>query len=326
MTTIREVAKKANVAISTVSYVLNNTNRVKQETRDRIMSIIKELDYQPNQVARSLKTKKTCTIGIVVPDISHSFFIDIIGAIDATADKYNYNIILCNTNEDQKKEYRYLNNLVSKGIDGLIFIATCKNPSILNEIKNIPIVIVDRKFGQNLFSVTVDNEKGGYYATSHLIAKKKSEIFLITGPLSINSHFDRMTGYIKALKENGLQYNEMMVRQCDVNIESGFKMVESLLEQKVKFDSIFITDDLIALGAVKALIKGGIRIPEEVSIVGYDDIPTAAIFTPSLTTVEQPKYMIGEKAAKLLFEQINNRPIKCKNIVLEPRLIVRETT
>ncbi len=326
MATISDIAKKANVAISTVSYVINNTKNVKPETRDRILKIIEEMDYEPRVVARSLKTKKSLTIGIIVPDIANMFFIGIIRGIEDVANKFGYSVILCNTDEDTEKEKKYLNTLISKDIDGLIFVGTGKNQNILEDRLNISIVVVDRKLGEGFNSITVDNIRGGFLATDYLIRKNGTEVLLLTGPLSINTYFDRMKGYMEALQLNGQVYNELLVHQTSVSHEGGYKAIEDILGKGVKqFKSVFASNDLIALGAIKALTKRGIKVPEDVAIVGYDDIPAASIHTPSLTTVMQPQYVMGEKAMELLLEQIKGRLMKARQVVLKPDLIIRES-
>jgi LacI family transcriptional regulator len=325
MTTIKDIAKQADVAASTVSYVLNNTKNVKPETKERILKVIKELHYQPSAVARSLKTKKSLTIGIMIPDISNMFFTEIVRGIEDIANEYEYNVILCNTDEDEKKEKRYLDNLYNKHIDGLIFVGTGKNQQILKDKQHIPVVAVDRKIGYNFGSVMVDNVKGAYIATNYLLEKNGADVILLTGPLSLSTYFERMTGYIEALREKGLEYNENIVRECPVGHEGGYTALEDLLEKNVGLRSIFASNDLIALGAMKALIKRGVRIPEEVSIVGYDDIPTASIITPALTTIQQPKYNMGRKAAELLLNSMTKQAVKERHIVLEPKLVIRET-
>ena len=325
MATIRDIAKSANVAASTVSYVLNGTKSVKPETRERILKIMQDMDYQPSIVARSLKTKKTLTIGIIVPDISNIFFIEIVRGIEDISHKHGYSVILCNTGEDRQKEIKYLNTLINKDIDGLIFLGTGKNRQILRNNKDIPVVIVDRKLGEGFCSVMIDNVKGGFIAADYLLKKNGPEMAFITGPLAISTYFDRMTGYMNALKAHNCEFNEELVIECRVSHEGGYEAVESLLKREINVKSVFAANDLIALGAMRALIKKGIRIPEEVSIIGYDDIPAASIVTPALTTVEQPKYSMGEKAAGLLFGQINKQDLSDMHVVLEPRLIVRET-
>lgn len=327
MKTIKEVAQIAGVAVSTVSYVINDSKFVKPATRARVEKAISELNYRPRMTARSLKTKRTHTIGIIVPDISNPFFIDIIYGIESVLQKDGYDIILCNTHESEDAEVRYLENLLNKDVDGLVFISTGRNHNAISNTNDTPLVIVDRKVSNNFSSVLVDNTVGGQIATQHLIdCYGKEEIYLITGPLLISTYFDRMIGYRKALSENNIQYDEKLVYECNVSLEGGFEAMEKILSSGKIPRKVFIANDMIALGAMKAIIKRGILIPEQIAIVGYDDISTASIVTPELTTIHQPSKKIGCCAADLLMQQIRDPFGSNQQIMLMPTLVIRNTT
>lgn len=325
MATIKDVAKHAGVATSTVSYVLNNNKKLKPSTVERVLAAVEELGYRPNLIARSLKTRKTATIGIIVPDIANAFFTEIIRGIEDVSEKNDHSVILCNTYEDTDKEEKYLNILLNRDIDGLIFVGTGKNPRILSNIQDVPIVVVDRRIGDSFPSVMVNNEKGGYLAASHLLKRKREEILLLSGPLAINTYFERLNGYLKAIKEAGMHRNELLIYECEVSYDGGQKTMEDILEHSIRFGSIFAANDLIALGAYNTLMKNGIKIPDELPLVGFDDIPTAHIITPGLTTVRQPTYQIGSRAAKILFRHVSGESAEIEHLVLEPELIIRET-
>ncbi len=326
MATIKDVAELAGVATSTVSYVLNNNKPLKAETREKVFAAIEQLGYRPNLIARSLKTRKTATIGIIVPDLANAFFIEIIRGIEDISEQHGHSVILCNTYENARKEENYLKTLLTRDIDGLIFVGTGKNPKILSDIKEVPIVVVDRRLGDAFPSVMVDNEKGGHLAVSHLLSRKRAEVLLLTGPLSINTYFERMNGYLRALKEAGMTRNDLLIRECTVSYDGGQKAMESVLAEKLSFGSIFAANDLIALGAFNILMKQHILLPGDMSLIGFDDIPTAHIITPGLSTIRQPTYEIGAKAANILFAHIADRSKKIEHIVMEPELVVRETT
>lgn len=325
MATIKDVAKYAGVSTSTVSYVLNNNKPLKAETRRRVMEAVEVLGYRPNLIARSLKTRKTATIGVIVPDIANAFFTEIIRAIEDVSEKNNHSLILCNTYENSEKEERYLTILLNREIDGLIFVGTGKNPRILSDIKGIPIVVVDRRLGDSYPSVMVDNEKGGYIATSHLLKRKREEVLFLSGPLSINTYFERLTGYLRALKDADFARNELLIHECEASYDGGQRAMEEILDHRIQFGSIFAANDLIALGAYNSLMKKGIRIPENMLLIGFDDIPTAHIITPGLTTIRQPAYGIGTNAAEILYSHLLHSPKKIEHIVLEPELVIRET-
>lgn len=326
MITLKDVAEKAKVSVSTVSYVLNNKKIVRPETFKRINDAIQELGYVPNLVARGLKTKRTLTLGIILPDIANMFFAEIIRGIEDTVNEFGYSIILCNTDNDDKREVKYLSTLLSKDIDGMIFIGTGKVHQISRKATKVPIVVVDRKVGRDFCSVYTDNIKGGYLATKYLLQKYKKEVVILSGSTSLNTFFDRMVGYRDALKESGIEYNEALVHECDFTYEGGFKAVNKLLDSGINFRSIFAANDFIAIGAIRALVEKGIKIPQEVAIVGYDDIPISSVFIPSLSTVKQPKYEIGKKSAELIMEIIQNDSYNNKQLILEPSLVLRETT
>jgi LacI family transcriptional regulator len=326
MVTIKDIAKKANVAVSTVSYVLNNKKKVSPETRARILKVIEEYNYQPRSVARSLKTGKTLTIGIIMPDITNLFFTEMTRGIEDTANQYGYTVILCNTDKNPQKELDYLNTLYSKDVDGIIFVGTCKNHQIIRNREDTPIVMIDSKAGGHMTSVQVNNIRGGFIATSHLLERKKSEVLLLTGPLPASTYFERMTGYLNALRSKGFEYNELMVHECDVSFQGGYNVIQTILDKKIEVHSVFAVSDVIALGAIRAMVEKGIKIPQEVLVVGYDDISISSMFIPSLTTVRQPKYLMGQKAVELLIGKIKDPLRKVDHVVLEPELIIREST
>ena len=317
--------KKAGVSVSTVSYVVNNKKKVKLQTKEKIFKAINELNYSPNLTARSLKTKRTNSIGVIVPDLSNMFFTEIIKGIEDTASKENYVIILCSTYENIEKEEKDLKTLLRKDIDGLIFISTGK-VHIPQINKKVPIVLVDRKLDSSYLSVMVNNKMGGFLATDHLLNKRDSEVFLFTGPLTINTYFERMNGYLEALRKHEYDYNEKLIINCDVSYNGGMEAYKKLISNITTIKSIFAANDLIALGIIKAVLQSGLKIPDNVMIVGFDDIPTSFIMNPSLTTIRQPTYLMGVKAAELILNQLNNKPIENKQIILEPELIVRDTT
>lgn len=326
MATIKDIAEMADVAVSTVSYVLNNKKNVKPETRERIMEAIRKLNYQPRSVARSLKTGRTSTIGIMLPDITNLFFTETTRGIEDAANKCGYNVILCNTDKDAKKEMDYLNNLYSKDVDGIIIIGTCQNQHIIRSNAGTPTVVINGKIGEDIPYVKVDDIQGGYLATKHLLERKKSEVMFLTGPLSRKSFFDRMTGYLNAIRSEGLEHNEFLVHQCDMSFQGGYDKIKSVFNKDFGIKSIFAVSDVIALGAIRALIEKGVKVPEDVSVVGYDDISIASMFIPSLTTIRQPKYLMGQKAVEFLIRKIDDKASENEYMVLEPELIIRESS
>jgi len=332
LATIKDIAKKAGVSISTVSYILNNTKSVKQSTKERVLKAAATLHYRPNLIARSLKTKESLTIGIIIPDISNMFFNEIIRGIEDVADAHRYNVVICSTDENKEKEERHLATLVNKGIDGLIFIGTGHNLESLHDV-SIPKVIVDRRLGDEYYSVLTDNITGGYIATTHLLKKREqqdSPVLFLTGPLTISSYKERYKGYKKALKDHNITFKREFVYQCEVNTEGGKGGASKILQNENipsgKPFGIFAANDLIAIGAINVLIEKGVKIPEDVQVVGFDDIPSASYVSPSLTTVNQPKYDMGKIAGELLLKQIRGEEIPKRETMLESVLVVRESS
>lgn len=331
MATIYDVAKEAKVAVSTVSYVLNNTKPVSEATRDKILKAIEKLNYTPSSIARSLKTKTTLTIGVIVPDISNPFFSEIIKGIEDTASKRGYMVFICNTYENYDKQIKYLEMLFSKNIDGLIFVSTAyHNKKIINN-SEIPIVFVDRRTNietKNSGYVMINNEKGAYIATNFLIQKGCKEIILLSGPLNINTYMDRLSGYKKALTENDMLFVPDFVYQVtnnDVSIEQGYNILMNVIKSGKKFDGIFASNDLIAIGAIQALQEKGITIPDDVKVIGFDDIYPASLIKPALTTISQPKYVMGCEAMNILYKLINSNKVKKREIIMEPTLKIRQS-
>lgn len=326
MATLKDVAERTGLSISTISYVLNGKKKVRPETYEKILKATEDLDYRPNQLARSLKTHRSMTIGIIVPDITNEFFPAIIQGVDDESHRSGYNIILCTTNNDSAREEECISTLLEKDVDGLIFIGTAQSRAILDKRIQKPVVLVDRKIGNEYPSVITDNYHGGYMATEHLVKCGKNRIALLCGPTFLHTAFERVRGYIDALRDNDLPYADSYIINCDFTIEGGYQATEGLITSGIAFDGIFAANDLIAIGAMRCLLKKGLRIPEDIAIIGYDDITMASVVIPSLTTIHQPKYEIGQQAAGHLVKMINEQQDELKHIVLQPSLIIRSST
>lgn len=326
MTTLKDIANATGYSLSTISYVLNGKKKVKAETYERIMNAVEKLNYHPNQLARGLKMKKTCTIGVIVPDISNEFFPEILKGIDEVAHKNGYNIFLCNTNNDSSLEKESINMLVSKDIDGVIFIGSANSQILQYSNITVPIVLVDRKIGNTYTSVVTDNYRGGYMATEHLIKCGYKNIVLLGGSPTIPNFFERIHGYMDALSENGFPYEEDNVIICECSIAGGYNAVTELCHKNFCPEAVFATSDIIALGAMRGFRDNGLRVPEDVALIGFDDIALACHTIPSLSTISQPKFDMGKTAAEKLFSQIFNKEKTVEHIVLKPALVIRETT
>lgn len=329
--TIKDIAKKANVSIATVSRVMNKKHEgIRPDTRERILKIIEETNYQPNTIAQSMVTNKTSTIGLIIPDIRNPFFPELVRGVEDHSKKYHYNVFLCNTDGDIQKEKEYLDLMTKKKVDGIIYANTYV--TIDDEIEkllsksNIPVVLIDRWEQKNKYSgVFIDNEKAGYMATKYLLSLSHKKIGCITGPEHINNSKDRLNGYKKALKEAGIKVEDKYIQTGDYQIEGGYEAAATLLKQG-EVTAIFALNDLMAFGVYQIANETGVNIPEDVSVVGFDNIKYNNILHPKLTTVKQPIYNIGETSTNMLIEIIENSDKQNQEMIyLKTELIERES-
>lgn len=320
---IYDVAKKAGVSITVVSQVLNNTPeaRINPETRKKVLKVARQLNYVPNVFARSLITKRSNLFGIVVPDLIHSFIPEILQGIENIAFKYNYGLIMYTTNSNPEREITAIHNLMQKRVDGIIYISSHPTESvnkILKEFKNVISVGFYRNSISNY--IYVDNFDGAYRAVEYLIKSGRKKIIHISENKS-DAGIDRKNGYIKAISDYSIKYKKIF--PAHFSFESGYITTLKLISQKEKFDAIFANSDLTAIGVIKALRESKIKIPDDVAVIGFDDLPVAVLLEKKLTTVAQPKFKMGEKAIELLLQKIDNKEVE--NIILPVKLVIRET-
>ena len=329
--TIKDIAKLAGVSTATVSKVLNNKDQnISQATREHVLAIAKEHKYMPNRIARSLVTRHTKTIGLIIPDITNPFFPGIARGVEDKASIEGYNIIYCNTDDKLDKEDKCISMLIEKMVDGLIIVASDKRRNEFKNLSNvyIPVILVDRDIeieGIN-GKVLVDNFYGAYQGVSHLLSKGKKKIAFITGPMTTNTAIDRLKGYKKALEDHDITYNEDYVLEGVFKKEWGYEATDKLIKEGIKFDALFCGNDLIAISAIKALKDNEILVPNDVSVVGYDDIYMSTLVDPELTTISQPNYDMGFRAAEMLVDMIEERKIEENRIVLKTELKIRKST
>jgi LacI family transcriptional regulator len=329
MATIHEVAKKAKVSPSTVSHVINNTRFVSEALRQRVQQAMVDLNYRPNALARSLRLGQTHILGLVLPDSANPFFAEIGHAIESVAFEREYSVILCNTENDQTKELLYTNVLENRQVDGMILVATGRNYDVLSNIvcNGLPVVVVDRDLGSlGLDTVTTNNYLGGLLATRHLIELGHKIIGCITGPSDITPSAERVTGYCAALKAVHLDVDECLLLRGDFHVPSGLEAATRLLQQNPRPTALFVCNDMMAIGALQAAAKLGLRVPADVAIVGYDNIELASYTIPPLTTVSQPKQQIGHTAIQLVLERMSNPSLPSRHEILNPDLIIRESS
>jgi LacI family transcriptional regulator len=327
--TIKDIAKQAGVSVATVSYVINKSRFVSEELTGRVLEAIEELGYSPNAIARSLRQKSTKMIGLIVPDSSNPFFAEIAKGVEDAGYESGYSVILCNSNASIERELVYLNLLHSKRVEGIIFFATTTQVEQIHPFvkAGIPVVIFYRDMaGVDVDTFRIDNFHAGYLATEYLIRLGHNQIACIQPASPATPSGLRVEGYKHALKEAGLAWNEKLMPRGDNRVSGGKAAAEVLAKGGQSFSAIFSTNDAMAIGAIRTLREFGYQVPDQVSIVGVDDIILASYTEPPLTTVAQPKYQAGCQAVQFLIQRIeggyNEGP---RSVQLEIKLVERSS-
>lgn len=329
-TTLKDVAISCGVSSTAVSLVLNNKpSNLSEKTKELIKETAAKLGYRPDPTARSLATKKTNTIGVIIPDISNAFFSEAVRHIQVELSKYGYDMFLCNTEEKYANDLKYLELLISRNVDGLILTMSAESltmdhqdtiKSMLKESK-IPYVLFDRFFEGNESKVYVDNEASGYEMTKHLLQNGHTNIGIITGPLVLNSSRDRLKGVKRALKESGIELEKDNVVTGFYDMETGRIGGKKLLNQ---VSAIFAFNDLQAFGVIETAKQLGKQIPQDVSLVGFDDIFYSAILETQLTTVRQPIYDMSKAISDLLMKMVSN--IEHHEVIKLPAVLIQRNS
>jgi len=328
--TIYDVAREANVSMATVSRVVNGNPNVKPSTRKKVQEVIERLGYRPNAVARGLASKKTTTVGVIIPDISNTYFAELARGIEDIATMYKYNILLSNSDQIKEKEFHLLNTMLAKQVDGIVFMGGNITEEHVKEFEKsqVPIVLAGSidKTGK-IPSVNIDYEQASYEATKFFIDNGHKRIAFITGPLQepINS-LKKLAGYKKALEEAGIPYDENYVVEGDYTYESGLECVERLLELAEKPTAIAVGTDEMAIGVVHGLQDNGFRIPEDVEIISTDNTRLSLMVRPQLTSIVQPLYDIGAVAMRLLTKYMNKEEVTDHVVILPHRMEIRNST
>lgn len=329
--TIRDVAERAGVSYQTVSRVINNKGEVAAGTRQRVLEIIEELGYHPSAIARSLAHQRTRTLGLITADFSDYFFTQVIAGAEREARERDFLFLLSSTERNPQDELVYLRLLAERRVEGILFARPSTEPDErhVSELLRLGIPVVTSAYhleDVGLSVVDVDNVDGGLKATRHLVGAGRRRVATITGPPSWRSVADRSRGYRQALQEAGLEADEALVDQGDWSYDSGFQATRRLLELGRPFDALFAQNDRMAIGAMAALHRAGRRIPEDVAVVGYDDIPVAQFVEPPLTTVRQPMQEVGRVATRLLIEHVDSPDTPPREILLGTELVVRRSS
>ncbi len=331
MANIREVAKKAGVSVATVSRVLNHPESVSATTMELVLATMKKMQYTPNGFARSLALNRSSTIALLIPNILNPLYTQIAKGVEDIAHQKGYNILLCNTEENGEKERDYLHMLIEKRVGGFILTASQLENKDLQKIKNqnIPFVMVGRNIEEiDANMVFTDYHVGAYQITQHLIEVGYSSIAHIMGSLNQIENLQKKSGYERALQEAEIILKSEYIVEGNNEIEGGYLGAKKLLKLKKRPRAIFAANDLMAIGAIDAIKTSGLHVPEDVAIVGFDDITISSFIEPKLTTISQPVYKMGLIAARLLFESIEDRQQEDgfkQKIFLQPKLMVRKS-
>ena len=326
--TISDVAYQAGVSKQTVSRVINDRPDVAPETRKQIKALIKAMGYEPDPIARSMKGS-THTFGCITPNLADFNFSAVVQAAQAEARKNGY-FILTGSAQAEFDVPPLLKEMLNRRVDGLLVI----NPRDDNRYRHlqpvietgIPIVFIKNSpIDEPVFAVCLDDFNGGYLATQYLLSLGHKSIVIILGPENEECTKNRLAGYIKALDDAGIEADQRLIIQGDWSAGTGSSVITKFLRYQVDFSAIFAQNDRMALGAMRALREAGLRIPQDVSVVGYDDLPLTSYFDPPLTTIHQPIESFGQIGVQLLLEAVNNPDTKPRTIRLDPSLIIRET-
>ncbi|WP_318507976.1 catabolite control protein A [Bacillus sp. T3] len=328
--TIYDVAREASVSMATVSRVVNGNPNVKPATRKKVLEVIERLGYRPNAVARGLASKKTTTVGVIIPDISSTFFADLARGIEDIATMYKYNIILSNSDQNIDKELHLINTMLGKQVDGIVFMSGNVTNQHVEEFEKSPVPIVlagSIEETGKLPSVNIDYEQAAYDVTKSFIDKGHTHIAFVIGPLHepINS-VKKLAGYKRALAEAGIEYLEDLVVEGDDTYDSGIEAIDKLMEADTKPTAIFVGQDEMALGVVHGAEDKGYSIPEDFEIISSDNTRLTLMVRPQLTTVVQPLYDIGAVAMRLLTKLMNQEKMNETIIVLPHRIEERDST
>lgn len=336
--TIKDVAELAGVSKSTVSHVINNTRHVEDNTKLRVKRAIDQLDYRPSSIARSLVSKRTKTVGLLVSNVGNPYYPEVIYGVEEIALKHGYQLFLCNTGYDTGRVITIVNSLIEKQVDGVLSLSSSLGDRVIEEITNsqTPVVTVINSLSRrsNLVStISIDFEVGITQAIDHLVKLGHRRIAHISGPLNLWTAIERRDLFRKALVKNGLDPDEAIVIEGDLRIAGGRKAVGLLLEQTPRPTAAFAANDLMALGVMWEARNRGLRVPEALSVIGLDNIELSAAISPPLTTVAIPRYEIGKFAMNTLMEMINQgddyqpgESSSAQDLVVDTQLIVRQST
>ncbi len=330
MSTIRDVAERAGVSTMTVSRVVNRSGYISQEARERVEAAIAELGYVPNTLARSLRFKRTKTLALVLTDITNPFFTTLARGVGDAANAHGFNVIFCNTDESETEQAEQLTALVQKRVDGVLLVPACSSADPVTFLRDqrVPVVVIDRRVPDcSVDSIRCDSEAGAYELVKLLLALGHRRIGILSGPERVSTAQERVAGSRRALAEYEIAADPGLIIHGSFSQEGGRAMAGELLARSPRPTAFFAANNFIAIGAYQALRAAGLRVPEEVALVAFDDLPASMVIEPFFTVAAQPAYEMGRRATELLLDRLHgDNPDACREIVLPFEIIVRRSS
>lgn len=328
--TIYDVAREANVSMATVSRVINGNPNVKPSTRKKVLATIERLGYRPNAVARGLASKKTTTVGAIIPDISSTFFSELARGIEDIATMYKYNIILSNSDQNKEKELHLIETMLEKQVDGIVFMGGEITEEHIQQFKtaNVPVVLAATQDKDNeLASVNIDYETAAYEATQYLIERSDSQPAFITGKKTIQSNGLKKRGYLRALEEANISVDESLIYENECTYNGGIEAATTMCSHDGGHPkTVFVATDEMAVGVIHGIQDQGLEVPDDIEVFGFNNTRISLMVRPTLTTVVQPMYDIGAVAMRLLTKYMNKEEVEENIVVLPHRIIERNST
>ncbi|MEJ5310550.1 MAG: substrate-binding domain-containing protein [Anaerolineae bacterium] len=310
--------------------MINNSGYVNEQTRARVEAAIADLGYVPNVLARSLRSRRTGTLGLILTDISNPFWTTVARGVEDAASDAGFNVILCNTDESESEQDKYLRVLMQKQVDGVLLVpaSSAVEPIKFIQSQNTPVVVLDRRISNSQTDVVrCDSEDGAYQLTRLLLALGHRRIAMLSGPRGVSTAEDRVSGYRRALQEAGVEVDTTLVFYGKFSLESGYTMTQQALTVTPRPSALFAGNNFIAIGALRALRDAGLRVPEDLALVGFDDLPAALVVDPFLTVAAQPAYEMGRQATELLLARLSGEaPAAYQEIVLPTEIVTRQSS
>ncbi|CAI6086525.1 HTH-type transcriptional regulator DegA [Paenibacillus sp. JJ-100] len=327
--TIYDIAREAGVSIATVSQVINGKGKISEKRRAEIMEIMERLHYQPSAIAAALTGKQTYTLGLLVPDISNPYFAELARAVEDRSRQLGYSVVICSTDNKDERVERYLNLLQQKRVDGMMIGTGIENAEILSPLlqQSIPVALIARHMpALSVHTVTIDDKLGGSLAAQHLLELGHTHVAVLSEPFKVSSSQERVRGFRETLTKAGYVLGPDQIRESAADLNSAKQEALRLLSGQNRPTGLFCCNDMQAIGAIQAAKERGLRVPEDVSIIGFDNTILASVTSPPLTTIAQPIEELGRYAVDILIEELKDNNNEPKQRILKPELVVRAST